>query len=67
MTQSSTEINSKINHGRIDISVDAKQPFLESYHGKSISLDFKVYTPDNSQEVALGSEAINQNYIFILP
>ncbi len=67
VTQSSTEINSKINHGRIDISVDAKQPFLESYHGKSISLDFKVYTPDNSQEVALGSEAINQNYIFILP
>jgi hypothetical protein len=67
VTQSSTEINSKINHGRIDISVDAKQPFQESYHGKSISLDFKVYTPDNSQEVALGSEAINQNYIFILP
>ena len=67
VTQSSTEINSKINHGRIDISVDAKQPFQESYHGKSISLDFRVYTPDNSQEVALGSEAINQNYIFILP
>ena len=67
--QSSTNINSKVNHGRIDISIDAKQPFQESYHGKSISLDFKVYTPDpdNPQEVALGSEAINQNYIFILP
>ena len=69
VTQSSTNINSKVNHGRIDITVDAKQPFQESYHGQSISLDFKVYTPDpdNPQEVALGSEAINQNYIFILP
>lgn len=67
--QSSTTINSKVNKGRIDITIDAKLPFKESYHGQSISLDFKVYTPDpdNPQEVSLGSEAINQNYIFILP
>lgn len=69
VTQSSDRINSKENRGRIDITIAAKQPFLESYHGQSITLDFKVFTPDeeNPQEVALDSEAINQNYIFILP
>lgn len=69
VTQSSNKINSRVNQGRIDITVDYKKPWDDSYHGKSITLDFKVYTPDenNPQEVALDSEAINQNYIFILP
>ena len=69
VTQSSNKINSRVNHGRIDITIDYIKPWVDSYHGKSITLDFKVYTPDenNPQEVALDSEAINQNYIFILP
>lgn len=71
VTQNSTTIDSKVNNGRIDITVDLHPDKAsdESYHGKSITLDFKVFTPDedNPTEVALDSEAINQIYHFILP
>lgn len=69
--QSSTTINSKVNNGRIDITIDLnpEKATDQSYHGQSITLDFKVFTPDedNPREVALDSEAINQIYHFILP
>lgn len=64
-----TTINSRTNQGRIDITIAANPDLVNFSHGKYITLDFEVYTPDedNPQRIDLGTEAINQNYIFTLP
>ena len=71
VSQSSDKINAKVNNGRIDIMVELNPEKADdqSHHGKSITLDFKVFTGDenNPTQIALDSEAINQIYHFILP
>lgn len=63
-----TTINPSLQNGRINITIDRNWDYPGSFAGKSITLQFKAYTPDKDpREIEGASECIDQIYHFTLP
>ena len=59
-------INPSKNGGRIDITIDRNRDYEGDTSGKTITLNFKAYTPDGDREIAGATECIDQVYHFYL-
>ena len=61
-------VTPNLNHGQVVVSVAYIKGFPSSLVGKSITLSFKVLSPDleNPEEISLASED-SQHYHFVLP
>ena len=59
-------INPSKNGGRIDITIDRNRDYEGNTSGKTITLNFKAYTPDGDREIDGATECIDQVYHFYL-
>ena len=59
-------INPSKNGGRIDITIDRNRDYSGDPSGKTITLNFKAYTPDGDREIDGATECIDQVYHFYL-
>lgn len=58
-------IDPRNNNGEIEITIAPKEIGVGA--GKRISIDFQAETNDHERQISGTSEAIDQNYIFVLP
>jgi len=58
-------IDPRNNNGEIEITIAPKEVGVGA--GKRITIDFQAETNDHERQISGTSEAIDQNYIFVLP